>query len=89
MRMGLQSSILELCTSSISGHPPPLRRSNPQVWSFNGAQPEIRQEKQNHAHEFDVQENLEFWSHGGPRSPTRLLRTTARLNRYPRISDAG
>ena len=27
------------------GHPPTIRRNNPQFWSSNGAQPEIQQEK--------------------------------------------
>ena len=33
-------------------------------------------------------ENLKIWSHGGPRSIAHLLRSPARLNRYPRIFDA-
>ena len=53
---------------------------NPQFWSSNGAQPEILQEKRNHAHDFDFLENLKIWSHDSPRSLT-LLRTLARLNR--------
>ena len=69
--------------------PKTLKRSNPQFWSSNGTQPEIRQEKRNHAHDFNFPENLEIWSRGGPRSLTDLLRTPPRLNRYPRISDAG
>ena len=34
-------------------------------------------------------ENLKIWSHAGRRSIADLLRTPARLNRYPRIADAG
>ena len=44
------------------GHPPTIRRSNPQFWSSNAAQPEIRQEKRNHAHDSNFPEksqNLE------------------------------
>ena len=46
---------------------------NPQFWSSNGAQPEIRQEKRNHAHDFKFPENLKIWSHGGPRPIAHLL----------------
>ena len=45
--------------------------------------------RRNHAHDFNFLENLKIWSHSGPRSIAHLLRTLARLNRYPRISDAG
>ena len=62
---------------------------NPQFWGSNGAQPEIRQETRNHAHDFKFLENHKTWSHGGPRTLTLFLRTPARLNRYPRIADAG
>ena len=62
---------------------------NPQFWGSSGAQPEIRQDKRNHVHDFKFPENLKIWSHGGPRSLTHLLRTPARLNRYPRITEAG
>ena len=72
-----------------SGHPQTIRRSNPQFWSSNGAQPEIWQHKRNHAHDLNFLENLKIRSHAGPRSLTQLLRTPARLNRYPHISDAG
>ena len=54
-----------------------------------GAQPEIWQEKRNHARDFKFLENLEIWSHGGPCSIAHLPCTPAGLNRYPRISDAG
>ena len=33
---------------------------NPQFWSSNGAQPEIRQENRNHAHDFKFPENLKI-----------------------------
>ena len=45
--------------------------------------------KRNHAYDFDFPENLKIWSHCGLRSIAHLLHTPARLNRYPRISDAG
>ena len=80
VRMGSQSSISECRHAVTMG-----MGRNPQFWSSNGAQPEIRQEKRNHAHDFKFLENLKIWSHGGPRSLTHLLRTPARLNRYPRI----
>ena len=70
-------------------HPQTIWRSNPQLWSSNGAQPEIWQEKRHHAHDFNFLQNLKIWSHGCPRSIAHLLRTPTRLNRYPRISDAG
>ena len=54
------------------GHPPTIRRSNPQFWSSNGAQPEIWQDKRNHAHDFNFPQNLEIWSHGGPRPIAHL-----------------
>ena len=77
MRMGSQSSILELRTSSVSGlGPSPSHQlNNPQFWSSVGAYSEISQEKRNHAHDFDFPENLKIWSHGGARSLTHPLRT--------------
>ena len=73
VRMGSQSSISE------------CRHANPQFWSSNGAQSEIRQEKRNHAHDFKFLENLKIWSHGGPRSLTHPLRTceTQSLSPHP------
>ena len=65
------------------------QRSNPQFRRSNSAQPEIRQEKRNHAHDFKFLVNLKMWIHDGQRSLTHLLRTPARLNRYPLITDAG
>ena len=84
VRMGSQSSI-STCRHVVTMCMGP----NPQFWSSNGAQPEIRQDKRNHAHDFNFLENLKIWSHGGPRPIAHLLRTPARLNRYPRISDSG
>ena len=71
------------------GHPPTIRHSNPQCWSSNGAQPEIWQEKRNHAHDFNFMDSLKIRSRSGPRSIAHLLRTPTRLNRDPRISYAG
>ena len=41
--------------------------------------------KRNHAHGFDFLENLKIWSHG----LSLTFCVPARLNRYPRITDAG
>ena len=84
VRVGSQSSMSEC------GHVVTMGMGrNPQFCCSNGAQPEIWQEKRQRAHDFKFPENLKIWSHGGPRSIARLLRTPARLNRYPRITDAG
>ena len=80
VRMGSQSSISECRHAVTMG-----MGRNPQFRSSNGAQPESRQEKRNHAHDFKFLENLKIWSHGDPCSLTHPLRTceTQSLSPHP------